>query len=115
VLSPACGYCKENWKYWLRILKESPNVRVVLADTTGEVTPDYFRENGIGAPEQVIKLSGPSRLEHNLRVTPTTVVIGPSGRIDGVWVGVLNSRKVEAVNRLLEVRDSAVLTKEERE
>ncbi len=101
LLSPACRYTKENWPYWHRLLKEAPNTKVVFADITGEVDPNYFRAAGLASPGQVIKLDGSALFAHNLRVTPTTVVLGPRGCVEGVWTGVLDNEDVRAALVLL--------------
>ncbi len=113
LFSSGCGYTKQNWPYWHRLLKESPSTNVVFADTTGEVTAAYFREAGIATPERVIKIAGLMKSECNLRVTPTTVVLGPKGRVEGVWIGVLSDEKVKGIKELLRAHDNPRLAKEE--
>lgn len=105
VVSRSCTYCGRNWKYWLRLLESHPKAEVVVADVAGDVSASYFREVGSRVPERVLKLNGLTRVEYGLRITPTTIVLGPNGRVLGVWLGVLNDKRVVAIQRLLDGQD----------
>lgn len=100
VLSPACQYCSENWPFWRELLAGQAS-GVVLADTSGGVTQDYFRQHGIEAPQGVIRLDSHMKEVYDLHLTPTTIVIGDGGRIEGVWLGLLTKGRVASIKKAL--------------
>jgi ABC-type proline/glycine betaine transport system permease subunit len=72
-----------------------------MADTSGGVEQQYFRDVGIPVPADVIKLGLQTKIVYNLNVAPATVLIGPNGRVEWVWVGVLTKDAMGSLRRIL--------------
>jgi len=101
VLSPMCRYCADNWPYWHELLRSAPGANVVFADTSGDVDLGYFQKVGVSPPLQVVKVGLQTKLAYKLNTTPTTILLGPGGRVKGVWIGLLSSDEVSAIKRKL--------------
>lgn len=94
VFSAVCPYSKKNWPNWTHIISKKPKVEVVYADTTGLSTADFFRQLGVLVPSNVIKTNMLFNQAFNLRATPTTVLLGPGGKVRRVFVGTLDDENM---------------------
>jgi hypothetical protein len=101
VFSQSCGFTPKNWPHWRRILAHVPENRVLMVSTTDDATRDYLVEQGIPAGTETIRIDGLARLQYDLRITPATLVLSPGGRLEGVWLGVLNDQKAREVLELM--------------
>ena len=102
VLSAWCGACTENWPRWLDVARRvTPAVQVVYADVADSVSADYLRRFGVPQSRFLTRIDLPTRWVHDLRETPQTIVLGPAGRIERVWLGVLTQNDVNAIAALL--------------
>jgi hypothetical protein len=102
VLSARCGACTENWPKWRDVVRHiTPAVPVVYADVADSVSAAYLRRFDVPQSRFLTKIDLQTRWIHDLRETPQTIVLGPSGRIEKVWLGVLARRDVDAIVALL--------------
>ena len=101
VFSPTCPYCRKNLPNWLNVLNDSPAANVVYVDLTGSVTPAYFSQTKLPLRGIPIHLLAEEGILHNLKVTPTTVVVDRNGIVKGSWAGVLSLSQQIELERLL--------------
>jgi hypothetical protein len=103
VFSTACDFTPKNWPYWRRLLAASPAENVIFVSTTGDVTAAYLKAHSANPQSLVLKIDGLARLQYDLRVTPTTVLLSPDGKVAGVWVGVLNEKRLTQISRQMSI------------
>ncbi len=101
VFSPSCPYCKRNLPSWQQILTHISGVDVVYLDLSGSITSTYLANSGLPQTFPLVTLAPEERLLYNLRVTPTTVLLNPSGGVQGKWVGVMSSTEIAELYHLL--------------
>ncbi len=101
VLASRCPACEENWPYWRELVTHHQHSGVVLGDVEGDVDEVYLGRAGMPKGSKVLKLSPDLVQALKLIATPTTIVIGKDGIIEGVWVGKLDGKKVEEVLKTL--------------
>lgn len=102
--SPICRYSKQNWPNWNRLLQAFPNTKVLFLDGTDLSSEKFFLEMGTPVPTSVIKLSEIYKSQLQLRVTPTTVVLGPQGTVEKAFAGVLGSSEMEHLESVLKAK-----------
>jgi hypothetical protein len=73
----------------------------VYAYVADSVSAAYLRRFDVPQSRFLTKIDLQTRWIHDLRETPQTIVLGPSGRIEKVWLGVLARRDVDAIVALL--------------
>jgi hypothetical protein len=100
VFSRDSSYCGENWKYWNLLLRDSRHFDVTIADVAANADSDYFNNLGI-TPRNVIKVSREIQVAYKLNAVPTTIVLGPTGRVEGTWIGLLTNGRVREIETAL--------------
>jgi hypothetical protein len=84
---------------WHKLLQSTPGTNVVFADTSGEADLGYLQKVGIYPPFQLVRIGLQTKLAYKLNTTPTTVLLGPGGRVKEAWVGPLNDEDVDTATR----------------
>lgn len=92
VFSPACSICDVTWPYWEALQEQLSGMpyRVVYANTGPRVSPDYIGRFPALRDGIVVDVDPQSMLAYNLQLTPLVLLISAEGRIEGVWVGMLD-------------------------
>lgn len=88
------------WKYWNLLLRDSRHFDVTIADVAANADSDYFNNLGI-TPRNVIKVSREIQVAYKLNAVPTTIVLGPTGRVEGTWIGLLTNGRVREIETAL--------------
>ena len=101
VFSPTCRYCKANLPTWLHILQNAPSVNTVYVDLAGTANQAYFSQSKLPSRGIPIHLVPEESILHNLKVTPTTVVLDRNGIVKGSWAGVLSPSQQNQLESLL--------------
>lgn len=107
VFSSGCGPCSENMKNW-RALKNSCDAskyRLVGVSLTPSGTAEFVAYHKMEGIPIMSEVDAKSRVDYNLTLTPQTILIGPDGKTERVWSGVLSSGSTRAeVEHALNVR-----------
>ena len=101
VFSPSCPYCKVNMPVWKAALTRNKGVNVLYVDLSGTATANCLQSSGLPPNFPLMSLNPEERLLYDLRVTPTTVVLDPSGAVTGKWAGVMTPSEADDLERLL--------------
>jgi hypothetical protein len=105
VLSTKCPVCDANWPKWDTLLSNvnGSQVRLVFANVSGAMTDFYLDRYKLRRGAVLSKVDPQSILDYNFRTTPQTVLVGPLGRIEKVWSGLLSNRDLlEIQNQVAE-------------
>lgn len=101
VYSPTCNFCTENWPKWWDVMSalNREAVRPVAVDVTSSTTAAFVAEhklNDIGVMNQI---DPSARMRYRFQLTPQTILIDATGKVEKVWTGVLNAAAVEELKQ----------------
>lgn len=103
VMSPDCPYCEKNWPMWDTLTKRLPHgMDVTYYDVTGKFDKRLAEAHHI-KQDQMVTAPIDSTMRAHFVGTPTTILVGDSGKVKGVWQGVLNK---EDVGKILAMSDA---------
>lgn len=105
--STDCDFCEENWPAWKKLLliARKRDIRVVAVDLGRPPSAGYILEHSLVGSPLMAEVDPASVQSYRLRMAPTTMLIGPSGTVLGIWVGVLREGSLKEATALLrEVR-----------
>jgi hypothetical protein len=101
VVARNCRYCEENWPFW-RDVVNSKRAHVVFCDVGDDLDLEYFQQRGTQVPPSgVIRIAPQLAWLNKISATPTTLLLDREGRVEAVWVGVLNPEKVQLIIKSL--------------
>jgi hypothetical protein len=102
VFSPTCAFCAENWPKWQAMLGalDREAVRPVGVDVTASSTPAFLSEHQITGIPVMVQVDPVGRVSYRLQLTPQTILVGPGGKIEKVWSGVLSEDASAEIMRL---------------
>jgi hypothetical protein len=91
VFSPDCGSCKRNWPAWKQVIAAArEKARVVAVNIAGQVTTEYIKSHDMADVAVLTTPTYATRAAYNLRRTPTTMLLSPTGQLKQIWIGVLS-------------------------
>jgi peroxiredoxin len=96
VYSPACEYCERNVDNWRRVLAAADprRLRIVEVDMSSSGQPPLL----LSEKATIIAKPDPSSARaYSLWLTPQTVLVDGSGRVRGIWTGVMTNREVQTL------------------
>lgn len=98
VFSPTCGYCLKNSQSWRALVAESRRTNVALlgVDLMNRLPPRYLSEIGI-AGATVLVPDAETVVAYSFGLTPQTILISPSGTVEGAWTGALTRGEVRQI------------------
>jgi peroxiredoxin len=102
VYAPSCPYCGLNWVSWRELLNQfdPARVRAVAVSVEGAGLSQQFLEQvGLTKAATVLLPDFHSVVSYRLRYTPQTILIGPDGKVEGIWSGVLSSQQTTEISR----------------
>ena len=91
--SPGCPACQANQEGWTKLARtlEQEGTRVLWVSRDPiEVTREYCLKHGIPASDVVADPPYRTYLQLGLARVPNTVLVGPAGTVEKVWVGSLD-------------------------
>jgi hypothetical protein len=103
VFSSSCPVCEENWPTWRAMLEgiDEEEVRVVALDLPSRAPSDYLKRHGLRKNWVIRNVDQKIVAAYRLNLVPQTIIIGPGGRVQATWTGLLSRTHVEQVNNLL--------------
>lgn len=102
VMTPKCVWCqRHNLNMNALATQSGSNYRMLIVSLTKEGVEDYQRKYAVG--QDISFLSPQSQLNLRLAGTPTTLLISPTGRILGRWVGAYDDTQRREIEKRLAV------------
>lgn len=92
ILSPSCGWCRRNHGNILALSTQyGSSVRFVGISTSTDKLEEYLKSSILPFPVYAVKAK--AKVPHfDISLTPQLVLIGPTGKVEKVWVGALDSK-----------------------
>lgn len=92
VFSPTCPFCDQNWPKWQNVISslDRSTVRPVLVDVTSTTTEGFVSQHQLTSLPVILKADPRATMDYRMHLTPQTILVGPNGKVEKVWTGVLN-------------------------
>jgi hypothetical protein len=112
VYSPTCGFCDENWPKWLALVPtlDRAAVRPVLVDVTATSSQAFLAAHHLDGVPVFVQVDPRAALGYRFHLTPQTILVDSTGRVERVWTGVLNDSNTAELEQLVEGARSASTT-----
>lgn len=103
VFSPTCPFCEQNWPKWAEVIKslDGSVVRPVGVDVTSSTTDDFDSQHAMAGMPVIAKVDPVARVDYRFQLTPQTILVDASGKVEKVWTGVLNDANVSELKQRL--------------
>jgi peroxiredoxin len=91
VFSPRCAYCTENMPNWQALAQSiDPKLyRIMAVSVTSDGVKEYVAKNGFPNVPIIADVEPRSRVTYEMNVTPQTILIDSQGRVEKIWVGLI--------------------------
>ena len=95
VFSPGCRACKENMSNWQSLIKrlDSSLYRVIALSLAPNGIEDYLAQYNLAGIPVIAEVAAKTRVEYQLSLTPQQILIGPEGKVEKVWTGLLRGEE----------------------
>ena len=102
VYSPSCGFCTQNWPKWWQLFPDlnRSSVRPIGVDVSATSTMDYISRQFKDLPV-VTQIDPKDVVDYRLHLTPQTILVDETGRVEKVWSGVLTDANVAEIKRMI--------------
>jgi len=92
VFSPTCPFCDQNWPKWYDLMSSLNRtaVRPVAVDVTSSSTPGFLSQHQLAEMPVFLKVDPQATVNYRFHLTPQTILVGPDGKVEKVWSGVLS-------------------------
>lgn len=101
VFTTTCQYCEKNWSNWINLssLCDGMTVQAVGVSLHPlEITRQFVEAKKPGF--RICMGDSTFSRAYRIRGVPTTILVHEGGRIEGVWIGQLDDKFGEIVNKL---------------
>jgi peroxiredoxin len=109
VFSPTCPFCEQNWPKWTAVIKslDGSLVRPVGVDVTSTTTDIFDSQHAMGEMPVIAEVDPVARVDYRFQLTPQTILLDATGKVEKVWSGVLNDAAVAELKQRLSGSKSA--------
>jgi peroxiredoxin len=92
VFSPTCPFCDQNWPKWEQVISslDRSAIRPVAVDVTSTTAPPFVSQHQLTTLPVFLKVDPTATVTYRFQLTPQTILVDPSGKVEKVWTGVLN-------------------------
>ena len=92
VFSPTCAFCDENWPKWQQVISalDQSAVRPVAVDVTATASTVFVSQHKLAELPVFVKVDPLATVNYRFQLTPQTILVDRSGKVEKVWTGVLN-------------------------
>lgn len=101
-----CLYCKEQMRYWDRVVKtankDNFNVTAVTSESNAEAVKEFLDAYDVG-DWRVLRIRPEDAQIVKFHQTPITVVVDRDGRIDKAWAGRWQSKALDVAQEYFSV------------
>ncbi len=103
VFSPRCAYCTENMPNWQAIAQsiDPKRYRIMAVSVTRDGVKEYVGKNGFPDVPIIADVDPKSRVTYEMNVTPQTILIDQQGRVEKIWVGLIQPDERTEVKQFL--------------
>jgi hypothetical protein len=101
VFSPTCAFCDQNWPKWQAMISslDRSAVRPVAVDVTSTATADFLSQHQLASLPVFLKVDPRATLNYRFQLTPQTILVDQSGKVERVWTGVLNDSALSEIKQ----------------
>lgn len=101
VYSPTCSFCTKNWPMWQDLLSglNRGAVRPVAVDVTNSSTPAFLIEHRLNDLPVMTQVDPTARIRYRFQLTPQTILVDDTGKVEKVWSGVLDNAAVQELRQ----------------
>lgn len=106
VFSPDCDYCTKNIPAWEKILSnvDKSSFRVIAISLEPEGTKEYVTKHRLISVPVIAKLYAKGVNTYKMGLTPETILIGPDGKVEKVWKGLLDEESRKEIEQSLGIK-----------
>jgi peroxiredoxin len=102
VYSPTCAFCNQNWPKWQAMITslDRSAVRTVAVDVTSSSSETFIQQHQLTGLPVLQKVDPQATVDYRFQLTPQTILVDPTGKVEKVWTGVLNDSTLNEIKRL---------------
>ena len=102
VFSPTCPFCGENWPKWWQLMPalDRDTVRTVGVDLTATSTAAFLSQHQLADVPVLLRIDPQATLNYHFSMTPQTILVDRTGKVEKVWSGVLSDSSLAEIKRL---------------
>lgn len=101
VYSPTCPFCNQNWPKWEAMISSMDHsiVRMVAVDVTSSSNEVFIQQHQLVGLPVFQKVEPQATVNYRFQLTPQTILVDPTGRVEKVWTGVLNDSTLTEIKQ----------------
>lgn len=105
VFSTTCRICDLNWRSWETLASglDGAHYNLVYANIGQGLTSKYLSDHPIARTAVFDQLDPRDIVELNLRATPITILLDVDGRVEQVWLGLLDNARLADIRRAIKI------------
>lgn len=106
IFSPRCGYCHENMPNWKSILQtiDRTKFRPVLVSIIPEEAKEYLEKYSLADMPNFIEPEPQAKVEYAMHLVPQTLLVDPNGKLEKIWIGLIQDEQKGEIENYLGVR-----------
>jgi peroxiredoxin len=114
VYSPTCPFCDQNWPKWQAMITslDRSAVRMVAVDVTSSSSEAFIQQHQLDGLPVFQKVDPQATMNYRFQLTPQTILVDPTGKVEKVWTGVLNDSNLTEIKQLSSASKTAVGARE---
>jgi peroxiredoxin len=115
VYSPTCAFCNQNWPKWQAMITslDRSAVRTVAVDVTSSSSDTFIQQHQLTGLPVFQKVDPQATVDYRFQLTPQTILVDPTGKVEKVWTGVLNDSTLNEIKRLSGASKTALGARED--
>lgn len=116
VYSPTCPFCDQNWPKWQAMITtlDRSAVRPVAVDVTSSSSEVFVQQHQLVGFPVFQKVDPQALVNYRFQLTPQTILVDSTGKIEKVWTGVLNDSTLAEIKQLSGATKTAVDARDNR-
>jgi hypothetical protein len=102
VYSPTCAFCDQNWPKWQAMITslDRSAVRMAAVDVSSSSSEVFIQQHPLAGLPVFQKVDPNATVNYRFQLTPQTILVDPTGKIERVWTGVLNDATLTEIQQL---------------